>query len=78
MQCLCTVDTVRVLAREGGSDRMGGEKRKMYDALKGASHQLAHQAYFQLSEEKITHNETKTRVSETHTKEQSRSVQSEP
>ena len=24
----CAVDTVRVLAREGSSDRMGGKKRK--------------------------------------------------
>ena len=72
------VDTARVLAREGSSDRMGGKKKKRCDTLKGASHQLAHQAHFQLSGEKITHNETKTRASETHAKEQSRSVQSEP
>ena len=48
------------------------------DALKGALHQLTHQAYFQLSGEKITHNETKTRASEMHVREQSRSMQSEP
>ena len=37
-----------------------------------------HRAYFQHSGENITHDKTKTRASETHAKEQSRSVQSEP
>ena len=43
---VCAVDTVRVLAREGSSDRMGGAKRERCDALKGSSHQLAHRSLF--------------------------------
>ena len=50
---VCVVDTVRALAREGSSDRMDGEKKKGCDGLKGALHQLAHRAYFQLSGNKI-------------------------
>ena len=42
----CAVDTARVLAREGSSGRMDETTRERRDALKGASHQLAHQNLF--------------------------------
>ena len=71
--CACSRHTARPCAR-----RKLRPKKERCNALIGALHQLAHQAYFRLSGEKITHNETKTRASETHAKEQSRSVQSEP
>ena len=59
MQCLCSRHSTRPCARRKLRTHGQGKKGKRCDALKVASHQLAHQAYFQLSGEKITHKKQK-------------------